>query len=96
MNADTVYVRWDFHGVSRNGLAILRWPAMPEQFDAPRTGLKAGMRVLLWDKDEDHEGKPALMVVEGIVEFDSERNQWLARQDMSTLHYEYDISRAER
>ncbi len=83
----TPHFHWDFQGIDHKGRALLDWLG----FDAERTAqgvvLGDGMRILLYDEDEDRQGKSVLMVVDAVVRYDEAHRRWVAEQDMETFRY---------
>ncbi len=85
--ASPPHFHWDFQGINRHGHAVLRWCGFGAERDAQGVELREGMEVLLWEEDEDRDGKPALMVVDAKARFDAEKGYWTAVQDMGTFRH---------
>jgi hypothetical protein len=53
--------------------------------------LKEGARMSFYCEDADDQGTPDDLLFEGIVHFDSEKNQWYAIIDESSYRHESDL-----
>ena len=83
------YIRWDFQGIDKADRAILWYNGVEDDLAAQGAVLAEGISVLLWEKDEDDDGQPALMIVDAVVDrFDPINQCWVARVQEDTLRYE--------
>jgi len=49
--------------------------------------LSEGLMLTLWQEDADDQGKPLDLEVDARIEFDSERNVWVAFYDMNDVRW---------
>jgi len=61
--------------------------------DLKRQGieLRENLKLLLYSDDADSDGRCDPLLVEGTVQFDSERDQWVAVIDWDSLRHESDL-----
>lgn len=79
-------LRFDSNSATEDGRYWLWLPGTLSDLEVHNVELEAGMTVTLYVDDADDDGRPALLLVDAVVERDGER--FLARADEGTWRHE--------
>ena len=86
-----IYV--DFHKVDNQGRLVLTTLGTIKDLDRYGIELKEGMRLAFYSDDEDMEGHPDELRVDGTVLYDTDRGRWIAEIDWNEIRHASDTAR---
>jgi hypothetical protein len=85
MNLPRVYA--DFHNADAQGRLRLNCNGTADDLNRQQVRLREGLVLTLYADDADERGQPDDLEAEGVVEFSSEENCWVARIDWARVRH---------
>jgi hypothetical protein len=68
----------DFMKIDNEGRLVLTCLGTHKDLEKHNTSLKDGLKLVFYNDDEDDNGNPDNLVVGGIVEYDNNKERWIA------------------